>query len=245
MDRIPERQGTVPTVDGAQIAYRCFGGGTHPLVLLHGNGEDYTCFQRQLEAFSEHFWVIAIDSRGHGSSTVGEAALTIDRMGEDVAVVLDALEVERTSLLGFSDGGNVAIAFALRYPQRVDHLILAGANLNPAGVKRSTQIPIILGYWTARFCGLFSRRARHRADILRLMVREPHFRPEELSKISAPTLVLAGDHDLIRPEHTRLIAVSLPNARLEIVSDCDHFLFEKQPEAVNRIILHFLEQGIL
>ena len=77
---------------------------------------------------------------------------------------MDAQGVERASLLGFSDGGNIALTFALDHPERVDRLILNGANLDPSGVKRSVQIPIVLGYGLTAVLARFSPEAAHRAS---------------------------------------------------------------------------------
>ena len=101
------------------------------LVLLHGNGEDCTYFKGQIGYFSDRFRVIALDTRGHGKSERGLSKFSINQFAEDLREVLDALGLPQVHLLGFSDGGNIAMAFALRYPERVSSLILNGANLWP------------------------------------------------------------------------------------------------------------------
>ena len=198
-----------------------------PLILLHGNGEDGTYFDPHIPALARHFRVIALDTRGHGKSPRGSAPFTIGQFARDLGDFMDAQGIERASLLGFSDGGNIALTFALEHPKRVDRLILNGANLDPSGVKRSVQIPIVLGYGLTAVLARFSPEAACRAELLRLMVREPHIRPSELGRITAPTLVIAGTHDMIREKHTRLIARSLPNALLEIIPG-DHFVARRK-----------------
>ena len=214
------------------------GSGT-PLILLHGNGEDGTYFAPQIAPLARHFRVIALDTRGHGQSPRGNAPFTIGQFARDLRDFMDAQGIERASLLGFSDGGNIALAFALDHPERVDRLILNGANLDPSGVKRSVQIPIVLGYGLTAVLARFSPEAARRAELLRLMVREPHIRPSELGRITAPTLVIAGTHDMIREKHTRLIARSLPNALLEIIPG-DHFVARTHPEDFRRAVEAFL-----
>ena len=214
------------------------GSGT-PLILLHGNGEDGTYFAPQIAPLARHFRVIALDTRGHGKSPRGNAPFTISQFARDLRDFMDAQGIERASLLGFSDGGNIALAFALDHPERVDRLILNGANLDPSGVKRSVQIPIVLGYGLTAVLARFSPEAARRAELLRLMVREPHIRPSELGRITAPTLVIAGTHDMIREKHTRLIARSLPNALLEIIPG-DHFVARTHPEDFRRAVEAFL-----
>lgn len=209
-----------------------------PLLLLHGNGEDGTYFVHQMDAFAQHYRVIAVDTRGHGRSPRGTAPFTIRQFAEDLLDFMDALHLEKAHILGFSDGGNIALTFALRHPERVVRLILNGANLNPAGVKASVQIPIVVGYHIA---SLFrNEKARQHAALLGLMVKEPNFSPADLAKLTVPTLVIAGTKDMIREKHTRLIADSIPNARLVLLPG-DHFVANKNPEAFNRAVLDFLQ----
>ena len=214
-------------------------GDGEPLVLLHGNGEDGTYFTHQIAHFSQRFRVLALDTRGHGKSPRGEAPFTIRQFARDLLAFLDARGIERAHLLGFSDGGNIALVFALAHPERVGKLVLNGANLNTRGVKRSVQVPIELGYRMARLFASLNAKARANAEILGLMVNDPNVAPEELAALTAPTLVIAGENDMIREDHTRLIAERIPNARLAFVPG-DHFVAAKNPAAFNREVERFL-----
>ena len=113
-----------------------------PIILLHGNGENSGYFQGQIDVFSKWYHVFALDTRGHGETPRGDRPFTIRQFAEDLLCFMDDHQIEKAHLLGFSDGGNIALIFALRYPERVDRLILNGANLNADGVRRSVQIPI-------------------------------------------------------------------------------------------------------
>ena len=214
-----------------------------PLILLHGNGEDSSYFESQMDYFSQTRRVIAVDTRGHGRSPRGTAPFTIRQFAEDLREFMEEMGIERADLLGFSDGGNIALIFALRYPERVDRLILNGANLWSRGVKPSVQIPIILGYYAASFFGHFSGKARANAELLRLMVKDPNIEQEELRNIQSPTLVIAGERDMIREEHTRLIAAEIPGAELRIIPG-DHFIAAGNPEAFNREVDRFLRETV-
>lgn len=214
-----------------------------PLILLHGNGEDSSYFESQMDYFSQTRRVIAVDTRGHGRSPRGTAPFTIRQFAEDLREFVEEMGIERADLLGFSDGGNIAIIFALRYPERVDRLILNGANLWSRGVKPSVQIPIILGYYAASFFGHFSGKARANAELLRLMVKDPNIEKKELRNIQSPTLVIAGERDMIREEHTRLIAAEIPGAKLRIIPG-DHFIAAGNPEAFNREVDRFLRETV-
>ncbi|WP_026527721.1 alpha/beta fold hydrolase [Butyrivibrio sp. VCD2006] len=210
-----------------------------PLILLHGNGENSNYFQGQIDVFSKQYHVYAIDTRGHGKTPRGEKPFTIRQFADDLLCFMDEQQIERAHLLGFSDGGNIAMVFAIQHPDKVNRLILNGANLNPSGVKRSVQLPIEIGY---RFAKLFANKsdsARLNAEMLGLMVNDPNVEPAELSKIEAKTLVIAGTKDLIKEDHTRLIASAIPNSELVFLNG-DHFIANKNPEEFNRAVLDFL-----
>ncbi|MBO4419958.1 MAG: alpha/beta fold hydrolase [Oscillospiraceae bacterium] len=210
-----------------------------PLILLHGNGENCDYFRGQIDVFAERYHVYALDTRGHGKTPRGRAPFTIRQFAQDLLEFMDGKGMERAHLLGFSDGGNIAMVFALAHPERVDRLILNGANLNAAGVRRSTQIPIEMGYRIAkRFSGK-SASARVNAEMLGLMVNEPNVEPEALAAITAKTLVIAGTKDMILESHTRLIAESIPDSRLVLLPG-SHFVANKNPEAFNQAVLDFL-----
>ena len=209
-----------------------------PLLLLHGNGEDGTYFVHQIEEFSRDFTVCAIDTRGHGKSPRGTAPFTISQFADDLLAFMDQQGLAQADILGFSDGGNIALTFALRHPDRVRRLILNGANLDPRGVKLPVQLPIVVGYHLASLSK--SPRAKAHAELLGLMVNEPHIDPAELKKLTMPVLVIAGTKDMIRDRHTRLIANRIPGARLALIPG-NHFIANKEPTAFNRAVRQFLE----
>lgn len=213
-----------------------------PLLLLHGNGEDGSYFIRQMEYFSPRHTVYAIDTRGHGQSPRGAAPMTVRQFARDLLDFMDGQDLPQASILGFSDGGNIALAFALAHPERVDKLVLNGANLDPSGVKPHIQIPIVLGYKLASLFSAKSPEAALRAEILGLMVNDPHIPPSALRALAVPTLVIAGTHDMIRPAHTRLIADSLPNSRLVTIPG-GHFIAAKNPGEFNRAVAAFLSDS--
>ena len=132
-----------------RLYYREEGAG-FPLILLHGNGEDGSYFAHQTEDFKDQYRVIAVDTRGHGQSPRGEKPFTIRQFARDLRDFMDERGIEKAHILGFSDGGNIALVFALLHPERVDHLILNGANLDASGIRLPVWIPIITGYRWAR-----------------------------------------------------------------------------------------------
>ena len=212
-----------------------------PLILLHGNGENCDYFEHQIPCFARDYRVIAIDTRGHGQSPRGEKPFTIVQFAEDLHNFMDEKAIGKAILLGFSDGGNIALTFALKYPERVDKMIVDGANLFPSGVKARYQWPIEVGYRIAKMFAKKSEEAKKNAEMLGLMVNEPHIEPSELARLTMPILVVAGTKDMIKDEHTRLICNSLPNAKLEIIKG-DHFVANKNYEAFNTVVGAFLKE---
>ena len=210
-----------------------------PLILLHGNGENVDYFAGQIDVFARDYHVYALDTRGHGQTPRGDAPFTIRQFADDLLAFMDAHGIGKAHILGFSDGGNIAMVFAMMYPERVDKLILDGANLDAGGVKRSIQIPIEIGWRIAKLFARKSEDAKRNAEMLGLMVNDPNVPPEELSAIQAKTLVIAGTKDMIKEEHTRLIARSIKDSQLVILKG-DHFIANKCPEAFNRAVLDFL-----
>lgn len=211
------------------------------LILLHGNGEDHTYFVKQLPAFSPHFRLVLMDTRGQGQSTGGDGELNFSVFAADLLALMDHLQIAKAHLLGFSDGGNLALTFALAHPERVQSLILNGANLEPGGVKLSTQLPIVLGYGCCRLLSPFSHKARQNGAVLGLMVNHPHIPPQALAALTMPALVIVGERDMIRDRHSQLIARSLPNAQFVRIPGGDHFCAAKCPEVFNHAVLSFLQ----
>lgn len=216
------------------------GSGT-PLILLHGNGEDSSYFSNQIVYFSKEYRVIAIDSRGHGKSERGEEPLSLKQFAKDLKAFMDEKGIEKANILGFSDGANVAILFALRYPKMVDRLILNGANLFPSGVKNRYQMPIEVGYIMTSVFAKRSEKAKEKNELLSLMVNEPRINPKRLKKLDMKTLVIVGKNDMIKESHTWLIYESLPNAELKVI-DGNHFIAQKNPEEFNKAVEEFLKK---
>ena len=215
-------------------------GNKEPFILLHGNGENSSYFKNQIDYFSDRYRVIALDTRGHGKSPRGTKPFTIEQFSCDLYDFMEGLEISNAVILGFSDGANIAMKFAIKYPNKVKALILNGGNLNPQGVKKTTQIPIEIGYKMAKRFASKSTDAKKNAEMLGLMVNEPNIEINELSKITAPTLVICGKHDMIKESHTKEIAENIPNAKLSIIIG-NHFIANKRYVTFNKEVEDFLQ----
>lgn len=215
-------------------------GNKEVFILLHGNGEDGTYFKHQIDYFSDRYRVIALDTRGHGKSPRGTAPFSIEQFSTDLDDFMIGLGISNAIILGFSDGANIAMKFAIKHPNKVKALILNGGNLNPQGVKRTIQIPIEIGYRIARRFASKSPEANKNAEMLGLMVNEPNIELSELSKIKAPTLVICGTKDMIKENHTKEIANNIPEARLSIIKG-NHFIANKSHVIFNKEVETFLQ----
>ena len=207
-----------------QLYYEKSGQG-RPLVLVHGNGEDHSIFNEAVALLRERFTCYALDSRGHGRSSRG-APLHYRAMAADLCAFLEALDLRDVLLYGFSDGGIVGL-LAAGMTERITGLAVSGANLSPRGVKSSLRLRIAL------------ENLLRPSPLLQLMLREPDIRDEELRRIRAKTLVLAGSGDLIRERETRHIAKTVPGAALRILPGEDHGSYIVHSEKIARILLAF------
>ena len=155
-----------------EIFYTENGAGA-PFILLHGNGEDSSIFDKFGEKLSKKYRVIAIDTRGHGNSPLGEEDFSICQFAEDLKDFMDLHKIEKANILGFSDGGNIAMIFASKYPERVEKLILNGANSKPSGIKTTAHFSMWITYIFASLFASFSEKAKRTKALFALMLFEP------------------------------------------------------------------------
>mgnify|MGYP001547368022 CR=1 FL=1 len=237
--------GHFASVTGIRLYYEVYGEGA-PLVVLHGNGGSINALRYQIEFFRAHRLVIAIDSRGHGQSEMGPGRLTYEQMADDVASLLEQLHAGRADILGWSDGGIVALLVALRHPDAVHALAISGANLSPDALKPGDVAGMTVELREAEqklAAGDRSRPWSVVCQYLQLMITQPHITTAELATITSPTLVMAGEHDLIPEGHTRAIAAALRHSALRIFAGASHAALQEVPALFNAAVDDFLAQG--
>jgi pimeloyl-ACP methyl ester carboxylesterase len=241
-----DEQGSVE-VAGAQIYYTVYGKGD-PVVLLHGGLGNSAHFGFQLPALREKFQVIAIDSRGQGRSTKGKAAITYDQMATDVIAVLDKLAIKRASVVGWSDGGEVALKLGIGFAERVERLFVFGANYDANGSKsRSGPSPTFSAY-SAKCRSDYERLSKsgvpynELVDALLPLWRGPTgITKDQLRGIKAPVLMADGDHDeVIVLDQIEEMSKLIPNAKLKVFQDASHFALWQDPESFNAAMVEFL-----
>ncbi|HHU21928.1 MAG TPA: alpha/beta fold hydrolase [Clostridiales bacterium] len=226
--------------NGALIYWEARGEGP-PLVMLHGNGEDMSVFSAQVPEFSREFMVISIDSRGHGKSTAGGGKLSLYDMARDVVAVMDDAKIKKAHILGFSDGGNIGLIMAVKYPERVSSLVLTGANADPSGIKFKYIFPMWMEQAALTLKAPFSPEACRKKDLLDLMIREPRLRKWDLQSIKVPTLITMGEHDIISRTHGQYLHNNISGSEFHLFPG-GHFTPVKRPEMYNKVVLDFFEK---
>jgi pimeloyl-ACP methyl ester carboxylesterase len=227
-DAQPVETGHAP-VNGIEMYYEVYGPEDGvPLVLLHGGGSTIgVTFGRILPFLAEHRRVIAVEEQGHGRTTDRDAPFRFETSADDVSTLLWFLHVEQADLFGFSNGASVALQVAIRHPEQVRKLVFASSMTKKSGAYQ--------WFWDAMANAHFSNMPQALKDAflavnpiegrLRMMhdkdaARMQNFEdvPDALVRaVEAPTLVIAGDRDIVRPEHAVELAHLFPNARLLIL----------------------------
>lgn len=236
-----DERGSIVSND-TRIIYRVYGDGM-PMLMLHGNMQDASFFKKQIEHFCADYKVIAIDSRGHGESDFGLDRLTLGILSEDIVNLITELGLEHVIVLGFSDGGNIAIRLAQIIPQRLSAVVAVGSNLHPEGLKHWIRNPVQLAYGICR--GLSGIRWFNRkAQLLSLMLHEPNMTRQDLEHIRVPVLIVAGQYDLIHHHHSKMIAKELPDSEFAVIKSSGHGLLKTHAKEANAVIRKYLEKVV-
>lgn len=251
----------VPMDDGAQIAAFVYGsldGKATPVLMLHGNGEEHGLFGPTIDTVvANGRAVVALDSRAQGKSTRGTAPLTYELMAADALAVLDHLSIDLVHVMGFSDGGIEALLLARDHGQRVASLFAIGANLTPEGVVEDEEWDIDGSiassrawqrYWAGEMHphvdqALLSptpQEAGITAELLQLMLDEPHIPAKSLRGITCPTTIMVGEFDCIKPQETATIHAAIAQSQLVVVPEAGHVLPKEAPELVTQELLRIM-----
>jgi pimeloyl-ACP methyl ester carboxylesterase len=234
-------------VNDIEMYYAVYGEG-EPLLLLHGGLGNADYFANQLEAFSAEYQVIAVDSRGHGRSTVTETPIGYSLMASDVLALMDYLEIDAANLVGWSDGGIIGLDIAINHPNRLIKLVAYGANYIPTGVRSDIGDSATFNAYIERALADYAELspAPENVDaflenIGNMWATEPNFTEEQLGGITTPTLILDGwEEEAIYPEHAFEMARLIPGAELLLMPDVGHFAMFQTPDMFNSIVLEYL-----
>lgn len=214
-------------VNDINIYYEVLSHG-EPLIMIHGNGEDHKIFYKAANILKDHFTCYLIDSRGHGKSDK-VSKFHYEDMASDIYQFINKLSLKKVNYYGFSDGGIIGLLLASKYPDLLKTMIISGANTKPEALK-----PLLLKVFS------FINRLKNN-PLFSLMLNEPHISKEELNKIKTPTLVLAGEKDLILEEETLYIHEEIENSKLIILPKENHASYIVNSEKIAYLILDFLK----
>jgi len=229
-------------VRGINLYAEEYGNGT-PVLLIHGNGGSIHSMADIIPYFSKHYRVLAVDSRAQGKSTDPGDSLSFEMMADDNAALLDQLHIDSAYVIGWSDGGIVALLLAMRHPGKVIKLASTGANLIP---DSTALLPSLWrdekNYYDSVHLKTFTT-AKEKNDwkIFMLDWLQPNIPFTALQKISCPSLIISGDHDLINLEHTVKIYQNIPRAFLWILPDSGHATLAEHTDDFNKAVDHFFQ----
>jgi pimeloyl-ACP methyl ester carboxylesterase len=241
--------GEYVNVGDVRTYYEVYGAG-EPLVLLHGGLGTAESWAMQTPALAERYRVYVPERRGHGRTPDVEGPITYEMMAADTAAFLDAAGIGAAHLVGWSDGAVVGMLVALRRPELVRKLVVIGQYFNAEG--EVPEFRAMIEYW-----GSDLPEALHEVydqvspdgpehfpvvleKIMRMWSEEPDIALSELKGVRAPVLVMQGDDDIVKVEHSAAVAATLPDAQLAVVPGTSHMALLEKPDLVNRLILDFL-----
>lgn len=230
--------------EGNTFYYEAYGSG-RPLLLIHGNGESIAVFRQQIAEFAKHHRVLAMDSRGQGKSALGTDRLTYEQMTADTNAFLEHLKVDHADVLGWSDGGIIGLLLAIHHPDKVGKLAVVGANLEPGAAYQwaTDGIAKVRAKLTAELAHSDNPKPLQlQLQLLDLEGNQPHIPVTDLNHVQIPVLVMAGDRDVIRDEHTLTIFHALPKSQLAIFPGATHMVPSEQPQVFNPTALKFFEK---
>lgn len=228
----------------ADIEYGIYGvADGEPLLLLPPNGGDMHALDGSvLPGLAEHFKVITVSPRGTGNSDWTEGSMTFDVMAEDLVKILDYLNIEKTHIFGFSDGGNLGFVFTVNHQDRVKSLVAMGSNINTWGTNTFDQIQITY-QWIVLCIEAWltgDPETARRRDIKGMMVGQPDLTFDDIATIKVPVLNIYGEHDMIKRWHSEKITASIEGAQgLMIVGGGHSTCFEYTDTIIMPALLEF------
>ncbi len=228
--------GNYKKVNGIDLYYEIYGTG-RPLIFLHGSGGSIRSAGPRIEYFKKYFMVIAIDSRAHGRSIdTTTKDLTYVQMANDIKVLLDSLHIDSAYVQGQSDGGILGLLLAINYPGKIAKLATYGANMFPGKKAVFDEIDnLVLD--TLKVTKDFNKKR-----LYSLLAYQPNITEKDLQKIKCPVLIMSGDRDVIRLEHSIKIFNNIPNSNFFVMPGATHFGTVEKPEMFNLVLSDFLNR---
>jgi pimeloyl-ACP methyl ester carboxylesterase len=238
--------GKYAAINGIKIYYEVYGQGK-PMLLIHGNGGSIADMRNQIEFFSKNYQVIAADNRAQGKTSDAPGRITYEQMADDINGLLDYLKIDSAYTIGWSDGGIIGLLMAIHHPAKIKMLAVMGANLQP---DSSAVYPWAVK-WVAQNAAQAAQMLQNKdtshnwvvdAKLLDLLGKQPHIPLTDIAKITAPTLVLGGDKDVIKEEHTMQIYHHISKSWLCIFPGGTHMMPVTDPALFNATVDSFFSK---
>jgi pimeloyl-ACP methyl ester carboxylesterase len=244
----PASTGMAP-VNGIQMYYATFGAGD-PVLLIHGGLANADVWGAQVADLMKDHLVIVADSRGHGRSTRTEEPFGYDLMASDYVALLDYLKIDKTDLVGWSDGGIIGIDIAMTHPERLNRLFAQAANITTDGVDPGVETNALFGEYIGRMAGAYAQMSptpdqfdAFVEQIAQMWASQPNWTDEQVAKITTPTAIVLGDHDeAITRAHTDHMAAVIPGAQEIILPGVSHFAMLQAPDEYTAAVRAFIDQ---
>jgi pimeloyl-ACP methyl ester carboxylesterase len=235
-------EGQYQTVNEINIYFEIYGEGD-PILLIHDNNGSIEDFSKQINNFAKKNKVIICDSRGQGQSSLTKDSLSYELMADDYFELLEKLELDSVHIVGWGDGGKIGLLMAIKYPQKVNKLVIISTALSSdTTALREEAIAMLNDNMDAARDSIKAGNVAYK-DILRLYAlkaKSPEIDIELLNNIEAPVFVVCGDNDEVKLSHTIEIYNALPNAQLSIIPAATNNIPSEATIAFNNSVLRFL-----
>ncbi|HEY0215860.1 MAG TPA: alpha/beta hydrolase [Cellulomonas sp.] len=227
-------------------------GAGEPVLLLHGGYCSLEAVRDLGDALAVRYRVLAPERTGHGRTPDRDGPYSYGRWVDDVLAYLDALGVGPVHVVGHSDGGILGLLLARDHPARVRSLTAIGANIGtdawvPDDYPYVTVPDEAFAVLTEEYGRLSPDGADHSETVLAklaaLWTTEPDIPAASLARVTAPTLVMAGEHDMVAPAHTESIARAVPGATVTVVPGTTHLVVRERPDLVAAAVLRHLARS--
>lgn len=237
------KAGHYANVRGFKMYYEIYGKG-EPLLLIHGGIGSINNFSGQIPYFAQHYQVIVVDGRAHGKSVDPTDSLSYEMMAEDLNIFLDFLKIKSCNVIGWSDGGNNGLLLAIHHPDKVKKLVITGANIwiDERALPSDMSMSLPDTYLDSLLKLPQTPKVKNDVKLWKLHYYEPNISLTQLNSIQCQTLVIGGDHELILPKHTLLIAENIPKSNLWILPNSGHSTLINYRDLFNKTVDDFFKK---
>lgn len=208
------------------INYEIYGKG-EALILVHGNQEDHHIFDSLIESLKDSYQIYALDSRNHGKSSKHDD-FSYEAMTNDLYEFIQKQDLGHPSVLGFSDGGIIALKLAIKAPNVMNKLVLCGVNYDVKGLRKKA------------FLDMLSEYEKIKNPLLKLMIDQPHILKKNIKNIKTKTLIVVGQNDVIKLRHTHKLHHMIRNSKLIILKNRSHDNYVVNKDDLKSIIQNFI-----